>query len=259
MGIIKCTLFLWVKELFFDLILFFLFIHISFYSGRSITSVGIGSICRSKMRHYEIDAVVIPKNYDHDSGIFQEDIALVRTKKTITIVNLDKLPTLNRYELPAFSKGWIYGWGKTETGHYSNILKKAKVMFFSSSSISVCRDKPLICGYAFGNSPLEGDSGSPVLSLNKGSLYGIHIGRAGDYTIITSAAHYYDWIMYVMYEYKDILPKKMFANRTVYCCDNMNWTVYQMGGVIIPRNPYKLLYIKNTTCIDSDDQENCHR
>lgn len=163
-------------------------------------------MCRSKMLHYEIEAVFIHKDYNHVCCLFESDIAVVRTKKVIGFVNADTLPTLNRYELNPLSKGIVFGWGKTETGAYSNQLKKTKVIFFSSSGVATCRDKPLICAYSLQNtSLLEGDSGSPVLSLNRRSLYGIHIGHpaiiqlsrashtftTGSHTSCTSIGNFY--------------------------------------------------------------------
>uniref|UniRef100_A0A336LXN4 CSON007041 protein n=1 Tax=Culicoides sonorensis TaxID=179676 RepID=A0A336LXN4_CULSO len=210
-----------------------------FRGKRIITTVGVGSICRSKMLHYEIEVVFIHKDYNQVCCLFENDIALVRTKKIISFINSDKLPTLNRYKLAPLSKAIVFGWGKTESGHYSNTLKTTKLIFFSSSSVSTCRGKALICGYAMQNtSLLEGDSGSPVLSLNRRSLYGIHIGRSGDYTIITSIPQFYNWIMYTMYEYKELLPKKMPSNKVIRCCDTINSTVYQMSATILTRNPF---------------------
>lgn len=215
--------------------------------------MGVGSVCRSKMLHYDVEAVFIHKDYNHVCCLFEYDIAVVRTKKVISFVNADKLPTLNRYELNPLSKGIVFGWGKTESGEYSNVLKKTRLIFFSSFSIPMCRDKPLICAYALQNtSLLEGDSGSPVLSLSRRSLYGIHIGRAGDYIIITSIQHFYNWITYVMYEYRELLPKNLPPNKVVRCCDTMNSTVYQMTGVILARNPFKAQATEKLTLYDEN-------
>lgn len=225
-----------------------------FTGKRAVTSVGVGSICRSKMRHFEIEVVFIHRDYNQVCCIFENDLAVVRTKKAIGFLNADKFPTMNKYTLPPLSKGLVFGWGKTETGKYSNVLKKTKLIFFSSSSVSTCRDKPLICGYALQNTSLsEGDSGSPVLSLNKRSLYGIHIGRAGDYTIITSIPHFYNWITYVMYEYKELLPKTLPPNKVTRCCNPTNHdnsSVYQMN-MILTRNPFNSQTNQHLTSLES--------
>lgn len=194
--------------------------------------IGHGSKKFSKLKHYPIDFVFIPEMFEKQFDkscvcSFQHDIAVIKTVDVMQVHSLDTLPTLNRQNLKPFSKTYLYGWGQTEDGTYADELRHTKLLLLSSMPSWYTRGEQLLNGYDSEAEGNVGDSGGPWLSLDNSRIYGIHVGQTGLYGVAVKIAYYANWIFYMMYEYRDLLPTKLPSDRIIRTSQNLNETVYQ--------------------------------
>lgn len=194
--------------------------------------IGHGSNDQMKLRHIEIQFVVVPVDFKKKfqpecNCAFDSDIALIKTKKTIPVHSLDNIPTLNRYAIKPFKKVKLFSWGQIEDGTYAVRLREATFKIVSNL-VAFTRNTRNIYSYA-NQIALPGDSGSPLTSMDRKKLYGVHVGKMGDLSVSVSTEYYANWILYVMYEYKELFKGR--RERIIRCCKEMNETVYHMRRI----------------------------
>lgn len=200
--------------------------------------IGHGSKRAGKMRHYPVDFAFIPNRFKEkfDKSCvcsFQYDLAVVRIIQAVAVNSLDALPTLNRHPLKPFLRTYLYGWGMTEDDTYADELRRAKFLITSSISGWPTERKELMYSYDIEMSGEVGDSGGPWMSLDNSRLYGIHVGQTPPYGVAVKISYYANWILYVMYEYRDLLPNRLPSDRIIRCCGQINETVYHARGSIV--------------------------
>lgn len=183
------------------------------------------------MRHYTVDFAFIPRRFKkkfnrHCVCSFQFDIAVIKTVEIIPVRSLDRLPAVNREPLKAFHRTQLYGWGRTEDGTYADHMRRAKLLIVSTIPNWPTQREQLLFSYNTTSAGAVGDSGGPWMSLDNTRIYGIHVGQTNPYGVAIKISYYANWIFYVMYEYRDLLPETLPRDRIIRCCGHFNATVY---------------------------------
>lgn len=152
---------------------------------------------------------------------------MIKTVQGIKVNSLDRLPTLNRQNLKPFHRTYLYGWGLTEDGTYAEVLRHTKLIMRSTISSLVKKHDELLYSFQQNATGQVGDSGSPWMSLDNSRIYGIHVGQNNPFGVAVKIAFYANWIFYVMYEYRDLIPATLPSNRVIRVAQNINEAVYQ--------------------------------
>ncbi|XP_076269454.1 mast cell protease 1A-like [Rhynchophorus ferrugineus] len=130
------------------------------YGTNDITSKDKGhQVTKTYIRH--------PLYNVRSDGFAQNDIALIKLDEPLNFT--DKVQTIrlpnksNEHESFLGASATVSGWGLTETGHPSNVLKEANVKIIDDDII--CRGpRSLICAIGTNDeTPCSGDSGSPLI------------------------------------------------------------------------------------------------
>ncbi|XP_037713487.1 melanization protease 1-like [Drosophila subpulchrella] len=161
-----------------------------------------------------VDGYISHPNYYHFS---QNDIALFRLAMQVQYTDYIKpicLPT-NYNPLDYISSLTATGWGNTENGSPSSILRTANLMQVHRSYCSVIFgskvDTSHICAAGFNSGTCAGDSGGPIsakIQFNDGSNRVVQLGIVSyggrpclNYSVHTNVMHYINWILEVVQQY----------------------------------------------------------
>ncbi|XP_041632874.2 phenoloxidase-activating enzyme 1-like [Drosophila kikkawai] len=126
------------------------------------------SQCIDQAQEFEVDATFIHQGYEQQ----RHDLALLRLALRVQYTaNIFPICVLLRPSVPHLEdhivKFSVYGWGKTESGQSSRLLRKTTLYNLNRTSCgsqypdaNINRDH--ICGQRFGSSTCNGDSGGPL-------------------------------------------------------------------------------------------------
>lgn len=187
------------------------------------------------MKHYSIDFVFVPKRFKSAFNrsclcSFNYDIAVIKTIEVIPVHSLEALPTLIRHQLKSFHKFYTYGWGQTEAQVYPDKLHSAQIYVINVHQFYPSYGTRLMFSSGGNISGQVGDSGGPWMSLDNTRIYGIYVGQTPPIGVAVKMSYFADWIFYVMYEYRDLLPSTSLPrNRVIRCCDKINKMPYQLS------------------------------
>ncbi|KAH8285002.1 hypothetical protein KR054_003774 [Drosophila jambulina] len=167
------------------------------------------SRCIDKAQEFDVDATFIHHAYEQQ----RHDLALLRLAPRVQYTaNIFPICVLLRPSVPNLEdhihKFSVYGWGKTETGEASRLLRKTTLYNLNRTECAqqypdANIDRDHICGQRHGAGTCNGDSGGPLgarIIYNRKDimvLFGIvSFGgwNCANATVFTNVMAHLDWI-----------------------------------------------------------------